>query len=256
MKMRTIIVTGAGSGIGRATCQALDKYDDVQLVLIGRRKSALEESLALLSTHKNHQSFALDLCQPIEVKNVFAQIAKTCQNVTALFANAGTGGENKYGTKDRWQQILDGNLNSTYYSIMESIPLLKASEAAFKHIVITSSCLARFGVPHYSAYCTAKTGLLGLTRSLAIEHAPDKILINAICPGWVDTEMAQQGIQKLADRSNISYAESFENQMSYVPLNRISQPAEIAEFVCFLMNNQQTSITGQALDINNGSYMG
>jgi NAD(P)-dependent dehydrogenase (short-subunit alcohol dehydrogenase family) len=138
---------------------------------------------------------------------------------------------------------------------MESIPLLKASDSNFKHIVITSSCLARFGVANYSAYCTAKSGLLGLTRSLAVEYAQDNILINAICPGWVDTEMAQQSIQKLADRNNISYAESFSNQMSYVPLQRISRPDEIAEFVSFLMNNRQSSITGQALDINNGSYM-
>jgi NAD(P)-dependent dehydrogenase (short-subunit alcohol dehydrogenase family) len=121
--------------------------------------------------------------------------------------------------------------------------------------VITSSCLARFGVPNYTAYCTAKTGLLGLTRSLALQLAGDRILVNALCPGWVETDMARAGIQKLADRAGQRYDAAFNEQMSYVPLNRISQPDEIAHMVRFLFSNEQTSMTGQGIDINNGSYM-
>ncbi|MBL7942010.1 MAG: SDR family oxidoreductase, partial [Flavobacteriales bacterium] len=116
-------------------------------------------------------------------------------------------------------------------------------------------CLARFGVPNYTAYCTAKTGLLGLTRSLAVELSSERILVNAICPGWVETEMARTGIQKLADRDGISYQESFDRQMSFVPTGKISSPDEIASLVHFLLTNQQTSITGQGIDINNGSFM-
>jgi NAD(P)-dependent dehydrogenase (short-subunit alcohol dehydrogenase family) len=122
-----------------------------------------------------------------------------------VFANAGVGGENQYGISDRWDEIISINLTGTYVTIQELLPFIKKSNSDFKHIVITSSCLARFGVPNYTAYCTAKTGLLGLTKSLALELAPSKILVNAICPGWVETEMAKAGIQKLADRSGVAY---------------------------------------------------
>jgi NAD(P)-dependent dehydrogenase (short-subunit alcohol dehydrogenase family) len=138
---------------------------------------------------------------------------------------------------------------------MELLPWMRQSTDAFKHVVITSSCLARFGVPNYTAYCTAKTGLLGLTRSLALQLAGDRILVNALCPGWVETDMARAGIQKLADRAGQRYDAAFDEQMSYVPLNRISQPDEIARMVRFLFSNEQTSMTGQGIDINNGSYM-
>jgi 3-oxoacyl-[acyl-carrier protein] reductase len=121
--------------------------------------------------------------------------------------------------------------------------------------VITSSCLGRFGVPNYTAYCTAKTGLLGLTKSLAVELGSEKILVNAICPGWVETDMARAGIQMLADKIGMEYQKTFDEQMSIVPLQRISQPEEIAELVKFLLSGLQTSMTGQGIDINNGSYM-
>jgi NAD(P)-dependent dehydrogenase (short-subunit alcohol dehydrogenase family) len=138
---------------------------------------------------------------------------------------------------------------------MECYPYVQRSQEKFRHILITSSCLARFGVPNYTAYCTAKTGLLGLTRSLAVQWAREYILVNAITPGWVETEMAKAGIQLLANRSGASYEESFNEQMGYVPTVRISQPEEIAAFVEFMFSGNQNSITGQALDINNGSYM-
>jgi 3-oxoacyl-[acyl-carrier protein] reductase len=79
--------------------------------------------------------------------------------------------------------------------------------------------------------------------------------VNALCPGWVETDMARAGIQKLADRTGQRYDAAFDEQMSYVPLNRISQPDEIARMVRFLFSNEQTSMTGQGIDINNGSYM-
>jgi ketoreductase len=132
---------------------------------------------------------------------------------------------------------------------------MKQASNKFRHIVITSSCLARFGVPNYTAYCTAKTGLLGLTRALAVEHARAGILVNAICPGWIETEMAKAGIQMLADKAGMAYEKSFEEQMNMVPTGRIGQPDEIGQLIKFLFSDLQTTMTGQGIDINNGSYM-
>lgn len=135
------------------------------------------------------------------------------------------------------------------------MPYLKKDAAPFKKIIILSSVLARLGVPGYSAYCTSKAGLLGLTRSLAAELAQDKILINALCPGWVDTTMAHEGLRAFSEALKISKEEALKKAMNDVPLGKMSKPDEIAQFIVFLISNAQTSITGQTLDINNGAMM-
>lgn len=253
--MKTIVITGAGSGMGRATALQLSKDKEVQLVLIGRRKENLELVLRETTNSEQHLILSTDIGDKATFKAAFSSIQPEKLNICAVFANAGIGGENQYGEEDRWDDILRINLTGTYNTIMECLPHLKRSREAFKHILITSSCLARFGVPNYTAYCTSKTGLLGLTRSLAVELASDNILVNALCPGWVETEMAKAGIQKLADRTAQSYHESYSEQMGFVPLGRMSLPQEIANLVEFLFSGKQTSMTGQGIDINNGSFM-
>lgn len=252
--MKTFIVTGAGSGIGRSTAVVLASNPNVELILVGRNEQALKATRDLLPVG-NHRIASLDIREKDEWRDFFSVEENQPANLCGVFANAGIGGENHYGDDDRWDEIISINLKGTYVTIMECLPWLKASKEQFRHVVITSSCLGRFGVPHYTAYCTAKTGLLGLTRSLALQLASDRILVNAICPGWVDTDMARAGIQKLADRSGQSFENSFSEQMSYVPLNRISQPEEIGEMVNFLLSGKQNSMTGQGIDINNGSFM-
>jgi NAD(P)-dependent dehydrogenase (short-subunit alcohol dehydrogenase family) len=97
--------------------------------------------------------------------------------------------------------------------------------------------------------------LLGLTRSLAAEHSGNKILINAICPGWVNTDMAQEGIDGFADALKITKEQAYQEAMKQVPLGKMSEPEEIAQFINYLFSEQQTSLTGQTIDINNGALM-
>lgn len=252
--MKTIIITGAGTGMGRATAQLLSKDRENRLILVSRTAKNLEDTLSLLEHKDQHISAALDTRDASAWQNLF-RTHPSISEVDAVFANAGIGGENHYGEADRWADIISINLTGTYTTIMETLPYLRKSKRTFRHILITSSCLARFGVPRYTAYCTSKTGLLGLTRSLAVELGSEKILVNALCPGWVETDMAKAGIQMLADKAGSGYQAAFDEQMNMVPLQRISQPEDIAAFVRFLFSDQQTSITGQGLDINNGSFM-
>ena len=254
--MKTIIITGAGTGIGAATAMELAKDSSIRLVLIGRRKEKLEAVLENLPNQANHIVLATDISQKEQFSLDFQSINPERLNIYGLFANAGIGGENHYGKDDRWNEIIDINLTGTYITIMEVLPYLKKSKEDYKNIMITSSCLARFGVPNHTAYIASKTGLLGLMRGLAVELAPSQILVNAVLPGWVETEMAKESIQNLAERQNISYQDSYQQQMGYVPTGKMSQPQEIGKVVTFFLTNQETSITGQGIDVNNGAWMG
>lgn len=253
--IKTFVVTGAGTGIGRATAITLSKIPNTKLILVARTESNLKETLSLLDNPSEHMYFAMDICDKAMWRKHLAAANASTLNISGVFANAGLGGENIYGDKDRWHDILNVNLTGTYITIQELLPYIRNSSEVYRNIVMTSSCLARFGVPGFTAYCTAKAGLLGLTKALALEFANDKILVNAILPGWVETEMAKASIQRLATMQGVPYEKSFDEQMSYVPLNRISQPNEIAALVKFLLTNEQTSMTGQGIDINNGSFM-
>ena len=245
-----IAVTGAGSGIGRSIAEILAKHG-YSLILLGRNLDNLQSTKGLLKNSEQHQ------CQTCDIRNS-AEIKRSLENVPSLYgliANAGIGGENQFGGQDRWDEIIDTNLTGTYQTIQACLPLIKKDRAPFKKIIIISSILARLGVPGYSAYCASKAGLLGLTRSLAAEYSGDGILINALCPGWVNTEMAQEGLQGFADALDISKDEAYKEAMKPVPLGKMSEPEEVAKLVAFLVSEEQISFTGQTLDINNGALM-
>jgi NAD(P)-dependent dehydrogenase (short-subunit alcohol dehydrogenase family) len=245
---KTYLISGAGSGIGRAIAQLLSTSGHT-CILLGRKEPALKETLNLLETG-DHQILVADIRDKESLKLASYQVNELA--IDGLVANSGIGGENYWGENDRWADIIETNLTGTYNFVNTFLPNLQKANGE-RHILITSSVLARLGVPNYSAYCASKAGLLGLMRSWAVQYASENILVNAICPGWVDTDMAQQGLQGIADGIGISKQEFFDIAMQSVPLRRMSQPNEIAEFVAYLLS--QHSITGQALDINCGAVM-
>jgi len=245
---KTYIISGAGSGIGKAIAQKFAAEGNTCL-LLGRNEQALQQTLAGLKG-SGHQILVADIRDKQSLRDAAAKIGGTI--IDGLIANSGIGGENYWGDADRWDDIISTNLTGTYNFVNTFLPqLLNTGEE--KQIVITSSVLARLGVANYSAYCASKAGLLGLMRSWAVQFAPEKILVNAICPGWVDTEMSQEGLQGIADGIGITKDEFYDIAMQSVPLKRMSQPEEIADLVYYL--TQQRSITGQTIDINCGSVM-
>jgi len=248
MMKKTYLISGAGSGIGRAIAQKLGA-DGHRCMLLGRNVSNLGQSLETLPGD-GHFVIAADIRDKQSLQAAAAELG--ARAIDGLVANAGIGGENHWGEGDRWQEIIDTNLTGTYNFVNTFLPNLTKTPGE-KHILITSSVLARLGVANYSAYCTSKAGLLGLMRSWAVQYASEKILVNAICPGWVDTDMAQQGLQGIADGIGISKQEFYDIAMQSVPLRRMSRPEEIADLVAYLLN--QGSITGQAIDINCGAIM-
>lgn len=245
---KSVIISGAGSGIGKAIAIRLSELN-FDCYLLGRNPVHLQKTLIALKDG-DHYCLNADIKNKDSLKSTLVNLRRP---VDAIVANAGIGGENNWGENDRWSEIIETNLTGTYNFINTFLPSLKASTANYKNIVITSSVLARLGVANYSAYCASKAGLLGLMRSMAIEYAPENILVNAICPGWVNTQMSQDGMQGIADGIGISKEEFYEIAMQSVPLKKMSEPSEIADLVAYLLHQQ--SITGQTYDINNGAVM-
>ncbi len=245
---KTYLISGAGSGIGLAMAQKLAAGGDT-CILLGRNLEKLQKVVAKLPG--NHTAFQADVRSVSDLQAV-ANLLE-CQALHGIIANAGVGGENYWGPEDRWSEIVDTNLTGTYQLVQTFLPNLALAKSTYTHIVITSSVLARLGVANYSAYCASKAGLLGLMRSWAVQFAPQHILVNAICPGWVNTNMAQEGLQGIADSLGMSKAEFYDIAMQSVPLKKMSEPEEIANLVSYLVN--QESITGQSIDINCGSVM-
>lgn len=243
------LITGAGSGIGKAIAYSLAKQGH-NCYLLGRNESALKSTLSLLKTGE-HKILVADISNKKSLQKVTTEFEEII--LDGIIANAGIGGENKFGENDRWDEIIATNLTGTYLTVQYFLPALNRSKIIYKQIIITSSVLARLGVANYAAYCASKAGLLGLMRSWAVEYAPANILVNAICPGWVNTSMSQQGLQGIADGIGIAKKDFYNIAMQSVPLKKMSEPEEIAALVSYLLS--QSSITGQTIDINAGSVM-
>jgi NAD(P)-dependent dehydrogenase (short-subunit alcohol dehydrogenase family) len=248
MTANNYLISGAGSGIGKAMAQNLALAGH-NCILLGRNVSSLNDTLNTL-TSNYHRVIVADMRDLVGLQQ--AAITLSNMPIHGLLANAGIGGENYWGEADRWDDIISTNLTGTYNMVNTFLPNLRKAQGT-KHIIITSSVLARLGVANYSAYCASKAGLLGLMRSWAVQYAAEEILVNAVCPGWVDTQMSQEGLQGIADGIGISKAEFYDIAMQSVPLKRMSEPDEIAALIAYLLN--QRSITGQTMDINCGSIM-
>ncbi len=263
--MNTILITGAGTGIGAAAAKRLSHREGLRLILMGRRLEPLEAVRASLVNSGVHAVVSLDVSNADALvdwlKGPEAQLGE-CPLV-GVFANAGVGGPNEFGPGDRWEEIVRINLTGTYNTLMSCYPYLKQAPGV-THALVTSSVLARFGVPGQTAYVASKTGLLGLVRSLAVEWSSDEIRVNALCPGWVETEMARNSIQAMADAQGVSYGEAKAQQEALLPAGRVSSPEEMAQWVDFLFSGlaagcskpRVETFTGQALDVNSGSWMG
>jgi NAD(P)-dependent dehydrogenase (short-subunit alcohol dehydrogenase family) len=242
---RHVVVTGAGTGIGRAIAERLAR-DGAALTLVARDRSRLEPV-----AEKTGAFFAsCDIRDRIAVDLAFAEAAERSGPIHALVANAGVGGPNEPGQEDRFEDLVATNLLGTYWCARAAQRHL-APGPETRHMVVTASILARIGVAGYTGYCASKAGLLGLVRSFAAELAPDDVQVNAICPGWVETDMAWQGLEAMGPTREAAHAEA----MKAVPLGRMSRPEDIAGTVAWLLSDDARGVTGQAIDQNGGAFM-
>ena len=225
--MRSAVVTGGTRGIGRAMADrlAVEGWD----VLVVARSGVLSP----------HRFIACDVADAVAVREVFAAL----ERVDALVNCAGIAGANRLDGDDAlWHAIIGSNLHGTYHCCKAALPLLPDDTG---RIVNIASVLGLRGVPDQTAYCAAKHGVVGFTRALALAVAPRGITVNALCPGWVDTDMAQQRYAELGITA--------EQAATEVPTGRVASAAEVADAVIWLLRPASRGITGHALPIDGGS---
>jgi NAD(P)-dependent dehydrogenase (short-subunit alcohol dehydrogenase family) len=185
-----------------------------------------------------------------DVARAFEKAAAENGPVHVLVANAGLGGPNDSGPGDRFSVLVDTNLVGTYRCV-RAWQRDAAPGPDTRHVVVISSILARIAVPGYTGYSASKAGLLGLVRSFAAELAPENVQVNAICPGWVDTDMAWRGLDLMAGTREEAFAEA----MREVPLGRMGKPEDVAGTVAWLVSPDARGVTGQAIDQNGGAFV-
>lgn len=250
-----VLVTGAGTGIGRAIALRL-AAEGATLSLLARDRGRLGETVTRCKTEHGAQAIALecDITVDDSVQRAFAAACEAQGPLVALVANSGIGGPNEPGPQDRFNALVETNLVGTYRCLRAAEAHLAQGPRA-RNLIVVSSILARIGVPGYSGYCASKAGLLGLVRALAAELAPKDIQVNALCPGWVDTDMAREGLEGMAKALGVSLERAQEIAMQAVPLGRMGAPEEVAGLVAYLLSADARGITGQALDMNGGAFM-
>jgi NAD(P)-dependent dehydrogenase (short-subunit alcohol dehydrogenase family) len=225
--MRLAIVTGGTRGIGRAVADRL-AADGWDVLVLARKPAPLP-----------HRFIACDVADAVAVRTAFAGLTR----VDTLVNCAGLAGANRLDGGDAlWHAIIGSNLHGTYHCCKAALPLLPDGTG---RIVNIASVLGLRGVPDQTAYCAAKHAVVGFTRALALAVAPRGITVNALCPGWVDTEMAAQRYAELGI--------SAEQAASTVPAGRIASPEEVADATIWLLRPESRGITGHALPIDGGS---
>lgn len=250
---KTVVVTGGGRGIGRAIALSFAE-PGAQIVITSRTESQLQETAAEIKA-KGAEAFAIpmDVRDEASVAHGFGTLHGRVSKVDVLVNNAGVGGGEVVQGSDiaRWRQTIDTNLTGMYIVTRQILPLM----ADNGRIVNLSSVLGRFGVPGYTAYCASKHGVIGFTRALSLELLKRKVTVNAIAPGWVDTDMAILGMEQGAKHAKVSFDEFKKMMLADVPINRIIDPKEVAALVKFLCGPDAGAITGQTYNICGGQVM-
>jgi len=249
------LVTGGGTGIGKAIGLQMAK-NRAKVAIGSRNRSRLAGVAAELEKlGLPVLPISMDVRKKDDIQRAVDEIVSKWGAIHILVNNAGISGLSLIDDPDdsKWFNIVDTNLNGMYLITKEVLKHMPEHDGG--RVINISSVLGKFGVPGYTAYCTTKHGMIGFTRALALEVVNRGITVNAVCPGWVDTEMAVQGINETAAFQGITPEQFKAQAIAGVPIKRFLEANEIAELVCYLASDQAKGITGQAMNICGGQTM-
>jgi NAD(P)-dependent dehydrogenase (short-subunit alcohol dehydrogenase family) len=234
--VKSVLVTGGSRGIGLAV---IDRFKTA-----GWRVAACARALDRLSPCPADFKFACDVADSQAVRDGIAAVVREFGAIDALVNSAGLAGSNRLDAESddaTWQRVIDVNLNGTYYFAKYAFPHIPDGG----RIINIGSLLSHKGAADQTAYSAAKHAVLGFTRAFALHAAGRGVTVNAVCPGWVRTDMARGRWEELhIDEKQAA---------SGVPLGRVVEPAEVASLVYYLASDEAGAITGQAFNIDGGT---
>lgn len=241
------LVSGGGSGIGAATARRLAAAG-ARVAVMGRRRDPVERIAAEIGG----LACVGDSARAEDAERAVAETIAALGGVDILVANAG--GEGSAAALDiddrMWEAVLRSNLTSSFVLARAALPALVERSGA---IVVVSSVAGRFAIPDDAGYTTAKHALVGLTRSLARDYGPRGVRVNAVCPAWTRTPIADASMDRLAARRGTDREGAYALSTAHVPLRRPVTAEEVAAACVFLASPDASGITGAVLSVDGGS---
>jgi 3-hydroxybutyrate dehydrogenase len=254
---RIALITGGGRGIGRAIALAFAQ-EGAQVAVAARTLEQVErvarEVAELNST--NPLALVCDVSDVGSVERLFERVREGFGRGPDIMVNNAGIAESAPITRtddELWHRILAINLSGTFYCTRAALPQML--EHGWGRIINIASIAGKTGAPYIAAYSASKHGVLGLTRSVALEVAAKGITVNAICPGYVDTEMTTRGIENITKKTRLSAAEAMNSIKKMSPQNRIIEPEEVAALALLLASEEGRGINGQAINVDGGSVL-
>lgn len=242
------LVTGGGSGVGRAIALALAGAG-IDVTICGRREAELTEVAG-----ENDRIFgiAADVTDEAAMAALYQRAQAARGPFDIVVANAGMAGSapaHKTALSD-WQRTLDVNLTGAFLTVKPALAGMAVRKTG--RIVFIASTAGLKGYAYVAPYVAAKHGVVGLMRALAAETAKSGVTVNAVCPGFVETEMLEESIQRIIEKTGRSVEQARSSLASTNPQGRFIQPDEVAAAVLWLCGDAAQSITGQAISISGG----
>jgi NAD(P)-dependent dehydrogenase (short-subunit alcohol dehydrogenase family) len=248
---RHVVVTGASRGIGASIAAAL-AADGMLVSLLGRDAAALKVVAAQLGGGAHAAALTVDVSDAQSVQAAFVTARERFGPVDVLINSAGQAASAKFTDTDvaLWNQLMAVNLTGTYLCTRQAIgDMLKGG---FGRIVNIASTAGLRGAAYISAYATSKHAVIGLTRSLAVEYAQRNITVNAVCPGYVDTDIVKGAVANIMKKTGRSAAEALGTLLATNPQQRLIEPQEVAQTVLWLCRPGSESVTGQSIVLSGG----
>jgi 3-hydroxybutyrate dehydrogenase len=251
------LITGGGRGIGRAIALAFAR-EGAQVAVAARSLDQVEQVAREIADQFSTNALPI-VCDVSDVKSVEGMFARVTENLgrgpDILVNNAGIAvSAHLTKTSDElWHQHLAINLSGTFYCTRAALPQM--IERGWGRVINIASIAGKIGAPYIAAYSASKHGVLGLTRSAALEVAAKGITVNAICPGYVDTDMTSRALENIAKRTGIQEEQALDSIKKMSPQNRLVTSEEVAALALLLASDDGRGIHGQAINVDGGTVL-